>query len=295
MAYLLTNLLQGALIELGQLNISTVTSGTTIALVDTKQTGQHSDDDWKNGSLFVIRAGTTVATAGQYSLCTGYTDSTGSFTTTWTTAPAAADTYGYASDYFPLFQMIELANQALASLGKIALVDVSLTTAANQTEYELPVACKGSRPLSVSIQGQTGDANDNRYVPVYGWEYIPAAPGTAGNLVFDSQPISGRTIKIVYSGVHPDLTIYTSTISETIAPELAMWALVNRALKWQNSRSGGEEPGLIQQLNDARSEFEAAKVQFPIWAPKRRPKLLVLGGFGEDLDSISAPDPGART
>lgn len=295
MAYLLTNVLQDAFFSLGQLNVSTATSGSTIALADTKQAALHGDDAWKNGAVIIIRDQSSVAPEGEISLCTAYTDSTGSFATVWTTPPASGDTYGFINDFYPLYAMMECCNMALQELGDIALVDTSLTTAANQTEYGYPVACKGSRPISVSIQGRTGDANDNLYVPVYGWEYVPAAPASTGLIVFDSQPITGRTIKIVYFGRHPKLTAYSSTISETVHPALAAGAVTEMALRWQNSRLQGGDDFLLQRWNDAKRELETLKVRYPIWAPKRKPKLLVLGGFGEDPDSIAAPDMGTRT
>ena len=295
MAYWLTHLLQDALIQLGQLNVSTVTTGSTVALADTKQTGQHSDDDWKNGSVFMVRTTDNEAPADQYSLCTGYTDSTGSFTTTWTAAPGVGDTFGFASDYYPLYQMIQLANQGIAALGMISLVNDGIDTEANRTEYEVNVQCKPSGPMAVYIQGYTGDSNDNRYVPVYGWEYLPAIPGAAGTLVFSDQPIVDRKVKIVYEGYHDSLTAYSSIISETIAPELAMWSLVVHALRWQLARSGGEEGGLIQQLNDANAQLELAKVRWPIWQARRKSKLLTLYGFDYDKNSIDAPDAGVRT
>lgn len=295
MAYLLTNVLQDAYFALGQLNISTATSGSTIAIADTKQATLHGDDAWKNGAVIVVRDQTGVAPEGEISLCTAYTDSTGSFATVWTAAPASGDTFAFINDFYPIYTMMECANMALQELGDIILVDVSLTTAANQTEYALPVACKGSRPLSVSIQGQTGDADDNRYATVYGWEYIPAAPGSTGLVIFDAQPISGRTIKIVYSGRQPKLSAYNSVISETVHPALAAAAVTEMALRWQNSRLQGGDDFLLQRWNDAKQALAAAKLAFPTWKPKRKPKLLVLGGFGEDPDSIAAPDPGTRT
>ena len=297
MTYTLSNMMTDMYMSLGQLNVSTVTSGSTVALADTKQATLHGDDSWKNGAVIVIRDGTTAGAApeGEFSLCTAYTDSTGSFATVWTAAPAATDTYAFVNDFYPLYPMIEVCNMALQELGDIILVDTSLTTAANQTEYALPVTCKGSRPLSVAIQGVTTDANDNRYTTVFGWDYIPAAPGSTGNLVFDVQPITGKSIKIVYSGRHPKLSIYSSVISETIHPSLAAAAATEMALRWQNSRLQGGDDFLLQRWNDAKQSLVTAKALFPVWKPKRQAKLLVINSSYWDADSIADPAPGVRT
>lgn len=292
MAYLLTNLLQDAYTNLGQLNASTATGGSTSTVVDSKQAGLHGDGTWKNGSAFIIRdaAGASAAPEGEFNLVTAYADSTGTFTATFTAAPAAGDTFAFVNDFYPLYTVIELCNMALQELGDIALVDVSLTTAANQTEYALPVACKGQRPLAVLIQGITTDANDNKYWNTVAFDYIPAAPGSTGLLVFETQPPASRTIKIVYMGRHPKLSVYSSIVSETIHPALASAAATEVCLRWQNSRLQGGDDFLLQRWNDAKTELMKAKADFPIWKPRKRTKLLILRS-GFDPDQFSYPGP----
>jgi hypothetical protein len=279
------------------MTVSTATGGTTVTLVDSKQAGVHSDGDWVNGGLFIIQdAGLAgAAPEDEVQLITSYTDSTGTFGfSAMTAAPAAGDLYGFVGDYYPLYTMQELANEALQNLGDIPLINTSITTAAGQTEYDIPVAVKRSPPYRVQIQGRTGDSNDNQWVDVSGWEYRPSTRNAAATLVLPSLPV-GRTIALWYMGEHPSLSVFTGStaaINETLDPELVTRTLVELALEWQNARMQGTDSYLLQvemKAQQRRMEYEAKRRQ---WKPARRSKLLVLGNYREeDEDEILAPPP----
>ena len=293
MAFLLSNLLVKAYMRLGQLTVSTATGGSTVSLVDSKQAGEHGDGVWANGACFLIRdaAGAFAAPENEMSFVTGYTDSTGEFTTIWTAAPASGDTYGFVGDYYPFYTMIELANAALQSLGDIPLVDTSLTSAASQTEYDYAVGLKRQPPFKVEVQGRTSDANDNQPVPLSSWEYRPATAGTAGPLFLPQLP-TGRTIYVWYMGPHPVVKAYNSAIYEGFDPELVTRMLVEEALSWQNARMQGQDDYLLQTETKATGKRMEIEAKRRAWMPKRRSKLLVLGGYTEyDEDEIPAPPP----
>jgi len=78
---------------------------------------------------------------------------------------------------------------------------------------------------------------------------------------------AGRTIKIIYPGTHPRLTVYSSIIHETIEPELARAAAVTQVLDWYNSRVGGSDSFWLQRQNKAEVELSQAKYEYPIWKP----------------------------
>lgn len=279
MAFLLSNILQKAYEKLGQANYSLATGGSTATVVDSKQAGLHGDDSWKGGGCFITRAA-GAAPENEYALVTGYTDSSGTFTSaasSYIVTPASGHTFMFVNDFYPLYTMIELANSALQSLGPIPLIDTSITSAASQTEYTLPVACKRQKPLRVDYQGKTGDANDNQWIAIDNWRYEPATAGTTAVLVLP-QLVTGRTVRIWYMGVHPTLTTYSSVVVETIEPELATALLVEKALEWQNSRLQGGDDFLVQRWNDQKQQVLAARAQFPISKPKRRPRLMIVSG-----------------
>ena len=293
MAYTLSNLLQDMYKELGQLNVSVATGGTPTTVVDSKLVNRYGDDDWKEGSLFVVRdaAGAGASPEGKFERVSAYANSTGTFTiASITNSTVSGDTFGFASEFYPLYNMIELANDGLRSLGDVTLVDTTtLEVVANQTEYAAAVAWKRRKPTRIDIQGRTGDANDNQWYPLDAWEYIPAGAGTAGLIVFRDQLSVGRDLRIWYIAQHPRLSAYSDVVNEAIHPELATWAGVTKALAWQKKRLGqGADDTIVQALNEARVEFERAKAEHPIYRERRRRKVNVIAwnNLGEDRDDF---------
>jgi hypothetical protein len=284
MAFTLSDLLVRALDKLGQSTYSTATGGTTSTLVDSKQVGVHGDDAWNNGTIIVVRdaGGASAAPEGEFSIITDYVDSSGTFSGTFTAAPATGDRYLFASEFYPMNTMIDLANAALQSLGDLPLVDTStLTTASNQTEYAYALAWKRNPPIRVDV-ASVDDANDNRWVRYYDWEYQPDAAGSTGLLVFRLPPPFSWAVRIWYVGPHGYVSAHDDTINELIQPELATLALTEKALEWQNSRIQGGDPFLLQRWNAANSQLNAQKQTFKVWKPSRASKLFQL-----DRGSIS--------
>lgn len=286
MSFALSELLQEVYTELGQMQVSTATGGGNDYVTDSKMANTGGKDDvWKNGAVFIVEdaGGAGAAPQGEYSLITAYDDATGKFTveSNFSAQPAAGDIYGIVSEYYPLYTMIELANAGLRSLGDIALVDTTtLDTASGQTEYAASLAWKRRPPVRIDYQGETGGEDDNRWVRVYDWEFVPAAPGSTGLIIFRSELPLGRDLRIWHMDAHPRLNAFDDDIAEVLAPELVVAACVERALRWQNSRLGGGDPFLLQRWNDAKTELGRAIFRFPVWRPRRvaRSKLAGMEG-----------------
>jgi len=284
MSFTLSNLLQAVYAELGQLQVSTATAGGDDYVTDSKMVNTGGKDDvWKNGAIFIVEAG-GEAPEGQYQVITAYDDSDGKFTVAenWTTNnPAAEDLYGVVSEYYPLYTMVELMNAGLRGLGDIGLMDTTtLDTESSKTEYAAAVAWKRRPPMRIDYQGRTGDADYNLWIRIYDWEFVPAAAGSTGLIVFREQLTAGRDLRIWYLDAHPRINSYDDEVNEVIPPELAVAACVERALRWQNSRLGGGDPFLLKRWNDAKQELSRAIMQFPIWRPGKvsRSKLAGVGG-----------------
>lgn len=286
--FYLTNLLQAAYRELGQLLISTATGGGATSIIDTKEKDQHEDTAWDRGAFFIIEA-SGASPEGKYGLITGWTESTGVFAfTTLTDEVAAGDVYGVCNDYYPLYQMVELANDALRMLGDIVLIDpTTLDTVSSTSEYAYAVTWKRKPPIKVEYQTKT-TTSDYQWREIHDWQYRPATAGTAGVIVLPYLPAS-RDIAVWYVDKHPRVNSYEDPIAETIAPELATKALVLKALEWQNNRMMGGDDFLTQRLNDAKMQYQIAKMEYPIWKPKRRSKLFVIGPHIEK-DTFKEPD-----
>lgn len=279
MSFTLSDLLQAVYTELGQLQAAAATGGTVDSLSDSRLAGSGRDDDWKDGALFVIAAD-GAAPEGEFVRVLAFDASEGSFTLeqALTAAPAAGDLYGLASAYYPLHTMVELANAGLRALGDIPLVDTTtLDTAAGQTEYATALAWQRRPPVMIDYQGRSVEQQASQWVRVHDWEYVPAAARQPGRIVFQRELPAVRDLRVWYVDAHPRLSAYDDVVAEVIAPELAVAAGVERALRWQNSRLGGGDNFLLQRWNDARVELERLKSEHPIWRPARRGHLNLAG------------------
>jgi hypothetical protein len=174
--------------------------------------------------------------------------------------------------------MILAANRAFKEFGVVpAVPDTSLTTASNQTEYALPVAVKRGIIQYVAYQGQADDANDNQWIEV-NWKVEPGTYGSTG-LLYLPQLEAGRTIKIVYDGVHPELTAYNSEIAETIPDAFAKLAVVKSVLRWYVGNNEGGDPFWLSRYNEAIVDYQAAEMKWRSYIdkPRKAGKYKVFG------------------
>jgi hypothetical protein len=173
--------------------------------------------------------------------------------------------------------MIQAVNDGLTNLGTVSLVDTSLTSAAAQTEYALPVALKIKSLLDIQFNTITNDSNNNQWRSIFAESvYVPAAPGSTSLLIIPQLPAS-RTIKIIYEGVHPVLSAYSDVVSETIQEELAVAAAIDKALTWYVSKRGDSALGTftIQRWNDAKQTLQMQKADKPVYRMKPKTKWFV--------------------
>lgn len=279
MALTLSDVLQAGYAELGQLNVSLATGGSTTTITDTTQT-DGDDDAWKDGAAFVVNTTDGLSPIGQFQRVSAYVAATGVLTvdTAFTTAIGAGDTYGLVGSYYPLRQMIKSVNDALRSLGDVDLTDTTtLDTAVATTEYAASATWKRAAPFRVDIQGITGSSStDNSWRVIQDWEYVPAVAGSAGKIIFrDYQPAS-RDIRVWYKGPHPTLAAYSDVVAEIHDPEIVVQAFVAKALEWQNTRSQGADQFLLQRGQKAEQKLANLMVARPRQRVRRKPRLLIV-------------------
>lgn len=272
----LTHLLQRMYRRLKVARLSKASgTGSTTTIVDTKLVDyladSNEDDYLNNWTAIIVKDTAGAAPEGEFNRISDYDDAgTITLPDALTAATAAGDTYMYISPDFPLYDMLEVVNDALQSLGNVVNApDTSITTAANQTEYTLPVALTGNTLLDVEIQGILTDANDNRYTPVPHWRVRYAAAGSAGTLVLP-QYAAGYLIQITYLGLHARVSAYADYISTFIHPEVATAACVAHALQWYNTQRGGSDKFWLQREDRAWNQLDIAKRTNPIVLPIRR-------------------------
>ncbi len=293
MALTLSDVLQAGYADLGQLNVSLATGGSTTTIVDSTQT-DGDDDAWKDGAAFIIRdaGGAAAAPEGQFNRVSAYVGATGTLTvdTAFTVAVAAGDTYGLVGSYYPLRQMIKAVNDALRGLGDVDLTDTTtLDTASITTEYSAAVAWKRAKPFRVDVQTITGNSGDNEWRTYDSWEYVPAVAGTAGKIIFPDFPFPSRDVRVWYKGPHPAVALYSDPIAEVFDPETVVQAFVAKALDWQNTRSQGSDQFLLQRGQKAEQRLANLLVERPRLRVKRGPKLLIVGPNRAPIDDVDTP------
>jgi hypothetical protein len=281
----LSNLLQKVYSDLGQTPKNygqfVATGGSATTFVNDAWGELESPpetDAFKNMLAFVVRdaGGANASPEGKWGRISAYVDSTYTGTiATVTDAIASGDRIMIVSqDKFPLDQVIFCVNRALENLGTIELVNTSLTSASDQTEYAVPLALKNRKPLAIYYQGDTSDSNNNNWIPVSSYRFEGATPGSTGTLYLPQLPAS-RTIRIVYEGIHPVVSDYNSYVSESIHPEVATNAAILEVLSWYNrldENQGGNDffLWLEGEYRDKRLPMSLAKN--PIEKVKRSPR-----------------------
>jgi hypothetical protein len=298
MAFTLFDLILGAHDYVGTVTYGASSSGTTATLNDRTESTAHADDQFNNGTIFFIQS-TNVSIQQQYRRITDYAASSGQYTfTTISSAVTTATQYAVATPEFNLIMMERLANDALRSLGPLVYSARAITSSANQKVYTISTVTavggagsfgKYSRPFRIDIQGRTGSSSDNPdWTELYGWYLEPTTAGAGVNVVFPRYLPAGRDVRVWYEDHHAYTSVSTAMIDERLHPELTILALVDKMYQYRNSRSRGAQEFDIQRWNDAKRQLAEARVRWPIWRPKRKPDILVVGG-GDAGGSFTPP------
>ena len=248
MAFLVTNLVQNILTELGQVEpnfiFDAIGGGATSIVAGTASSGfgllaNPPEDTALIGKLAIVTrdaGGAGASPEGKWGVVSNYVDSTWTMTIpTVTDAIVAGDTIMLAKqDKYPISQILFSINQGLQSLGDVpANADTSLTTSAETTEYDIPVGVK--RGLK-----QVWYDDGSEWIQVTDRRNELTAGGTASRLHMPST-IAGYSVRLVYDGVHPTVTSYSSIINEYIHPKVATTASILKLLEWYNRQDANQD------------------------------------------------------
>ena len=275
MAYTLSNLLQDIYTELGQLQAGAASGGSASTLEDAGLAGLHADNKWKGGALFVAQAG-GAAPQGEFAAISAYDGASGEFSLAASLSAAieTGDHYGVATAYYPLETMIALANAGLRALGDIPLVKDQTLMTDGGSSYVATLEWTRRRPLRIDYLAIPGLAASDPWRTIYDWDYVPAAPGSPGLILFADALPAGRALRVWYLAAHPRLGGHNDALAGALAPELAVAAGLERALRWQHARQGGGDTYLAERWAQAQSDLASARRAFPVWRPGRRAKML---------------------
>ena len=267
-SYHLTDLLSDVLRELGSIQYFTASSGSTSTALNT---GTNLTDTSLSGTIFIKDTTDGAAPIGEYSTITGFTPTTGTFTFSpvLTAVVGAGDVFGYANPRYPVSQLIEHCNRGLSKLGLVAVTDTTtLKGVASQSEYASSLAWK-HETFRVDLQQITTDSNDNKWTEIRDWEYIPAAAGSTGLIVFKREIPTDHYLRIWSYQRHPRVDAFGDIINEAVHPDLAVASCVMETLRYQNGLTSGEDKFLLQLWNYAREEFDELKAAHPIVATRK--------------------------
>jgi hypothetical protein len=249
------------------------TGGSTSTIPDTTLTGKFDDDSFKDGMAFVRVTTDGLAPVGQYSLITGYVDSSGEFTVSpvFSAAVGSGDYYAIADPVWNLYTVLRLVNQGLRRFGVISLVDTSITAAAQTLEYTLPLALKAF-PLD---KVELGNATDG-WEELSDWYVLPATAGSQGKLVFNYQPdydgatAANQTFRLWYRDYHPNVDTYDDVISETIPEPLAIQYVKNELMDYLMQKDGRISEDMMRRFQISRGDLQDARANNRINTANRK-------------------------
>jgi len=304
MTFTLFNLHTNALEKVGNIVYGQSSGSTDInSLEDQTESSAHADDQFNGGTLYLVRSGdpdnsTGSWFVGRFSRILDYDASSGQYTlstvglTTVTTGASsglipAETVYGVALPEFNLQLMNQLSNAAVRTLGPLVYTDRSLQSSANQTVYTLSTLATRGRPFRIDIQSRTGSSADRPdWTELHGWYIQPSTEGAGHNVIFPRSLPANRDIRIFYEADHQSLTASTQIIDGRLHPELVTLALVEKLYEYRNSKARGAQDFDIQRWNDAKRQLAEARIRWPIWRPKKKPKVLMFDGASESYSGV---------
>jgi hypothetical protein len=263
----------------------TATGGNTTTIVD-NPIRDEPDDYWNSGTAWILRdaGGAGAAPEGEFSVISDHVASTWTMTlrSTLTAAVASGDRYAVcrkAGDEPWLDIIIQKINGALLDLGPVPYTDTtSITTAANQTEYSLPIAANQDL-RQVWIQNRLSDTNDNQWTRYHDYYIQASAVGSSDLLVFNAQPDSGYAVKLIYVATHPEMYTAASQLSEHVNEKLVIYPAVRDCFLWWKQYTGFDK--WDDQIARWEERVEMVKLEGRTILPSRTNKMLIIPRRGD--------------
>lgn len=283
----LSELVYKTIRELGVLTESTATGGSTTTILDSNFRTE-ANDYWNGGIAFVVydAGGAAAAPQGDYRRISDFAVSGGTITVSAafssSSSVAAGDRYAIArkppgenANWSEI--VIQNINRALQDLGPLPITDVTtITTAADQTEYNLPLAAKQDL-RQVWIQTLTSDTTDRnlweRLMP--GQYYVQSSvAGTQDKLVFKQQPPYAYALKLVYVADHSELNAATDQLNEFVPVQRVICPAVRDTFRWMRQATQWDRWDLDIARWEERAEL--ATIRYPIRYPKKDSRFMIL-------------------
>jgi hypothetical protein len=204
-------------VDLGGLQEGLATGGSTSTLVDTAGLVGLDNDLFNLGTLWIPKTTDSLAPQGQFKQITDFVASTKTVTiaSVMTATIGSGDTYAINKKRYPLSKIIQKINQVLATAGKVPVEDITTTTVLDQREYTLPAAAS----LDLRQVWLETDPNRDLWMPLYNWEMVYTAGGTADKVLIHHNFIDSDVLKFIYVSPHAQLRAYGDVLNEVIHPD----------------------------------------------------------------------------
>jgi hypothetical protein len=89
------------------------------------------------------------------------------------------------------------------------------------------------------VQSDDDDEIYNEINPSQWRVEVSNTPGATASLIFDKEISAGRTIKLVYIGLHNRLYNATDVLDDQINEERIIYRAVRNCLLWRKQKTGG--------------------------------------------------------
>ena len=244
--------------SVGELYYGTATGGSTTTIVDSELEGD--EQDWKNGTAFVVDSTDDLAPKGEMSKIATYDHGDGTVTLddTLTAVVAAGDKYGIADSRFSIEQIVGAVNRALVKMGDIYQMDTSLTSSGSLTRYTLPAGIN-ERNLMKVFYRNSGVADREEPMEITGIRVTPD-----GELILPVALPTGKLIELHWNGPHARLESDSDLLDTAVHLERmvaeATLILIDRRLR----QTDGEDRQLMRDWNAARDDVVTARVRHRI-------------------------------
>lgn len=263
--------------RLGVLRTSTATGGTTVTLVDTKRT--EGDNTFDRGTVWLITDadGDSAAPEGEWSRVSDWDLDTWTATVATMTAPANGDTYGIATEDFPLDVLISSINNELIKHNVIRYDRTSLDIIASQSEYTLPAGIRQDNLINV-YEETDANSSDSKPVPL-SFSVQTAVAGSQHLLVIESTNVTpGYDIMLEYRTKLTPLYLATDVIDSSLplARILDNAAAHARLIGMSTYGSGSDLE--IEAMKMHRQDAVLARLENPIRLPAKRGRVNEAAG-----------------
>lgn len=266
MTYTLFDITLRAAQELSVAIDSLATDGAVGTLTDINELlGNYSDDHFNRGTVWIVSDTAGAAPQGEFTRLTDFVSATGvaTFRDNLTAAVGAGDVYSIANREYRLDTLINQVNKVLRGLMVMTEDITTITTAAEQTEYDLPAAILDD-DIDVYIQGKTGDTNDYKWQRIHGWYIRETGTGTAKKLVFKTQPPQPYLLRLVYWTPHEQLFAAADELRESVDLNRVGLETALECLKWKKAQPGTHKKDLDQRIQDMTRRTEQARWASPL-------------------------------